>query len=482
MPTKNKSSLPAGVTPVKNRNGLYRLRVMVYGKSYSEYHTTHETTKKALQSELQKAVDAFRERVENGTLISGNITDKSTFAQTVEWFKELRKTDIKQSTQLKDNFNLERYLLPALGGFKLNQITSPMITKLLANLVTHGGTNGRSMYIIHPDFLEHIEQNKPTRQQGGYNKIARDINIGVDNTFIRIRKGERCEKETAQKVARYFGYTITQAFDMVDVSAPLSPSFVSAITYTLSAVFSACVKNGILASNPVNNASKPRIGERDTPAYLDNKQIQVFMSVLDTIDCDNSVRVALHLMLQLGLRTGEARGLRWIDVDIDNRVVHIEKNAGDTFNGLELTDLKTKRSRRKIQMSALLCDILNDQKERQTRYRESLGSLWVDMGVVCPGIKGNLMNRTIPNNLIKRIIKQAPSLPQGLHAHSLRHSFISALIAIGTDIVTVAEIAGDTIEIINKHYAHVFNERKASAMDMMSNLFSRTDNNLISVN
>jgi hypothetical protein len=41
------------------------------------------------KSELQKAVDAFRERVENGTLKSSDITDKSTFAQAVKWFVDM---------------------------------------------------------------------------------------------------------------------------------------------------------------------------------------------------------------------------------------------------------------------------------------------------------------------------------------------------------------------------------------------------------
>ena len=112
--------------------------------------------------------------------------------------------------------------------------------------------------------------------------------------------------------------------------------------------FTACVKNGVLLTNPVANATKPRIGEMDIPPYLDNTTIPIFLNALNEINIDNSIRVSLILMLMLGLGSGDARALRWVDVDFNSNVVSIEKNAGDTFNGLALTDLKTKRSRRKL--------------------------------------------------------------------------------------------------------------------------------------
>jgi hypothetical protein len=50
---------------------------------------------------------------------------------------------------------------------------------------------------------------------------------------------------------------------------------------------------------------------------------------------------------------------------------------------------------------------------------------------------------------------------------------ISLLISNGLDLVTVAALAGDTIEIINKHYAHSFAERRAAAMDVVGASFAQ---------
>jgi len=120
MPKQTNNGLPAGVSIVGNRPGLYRLTCMVHGKRYGEYYRPTETGKKKLQSELQKAIDAFREKVERGMLNNGNINDKTTFSQAVDWFLEMRKLNIRESTQLTDKFIFEHYLVPRLGNYAHN--------------------------------------------------------------------------------------------------------------------------------------------------------------------------------------------------------------------------------------------------------------------------------------------------------------------------------------------------------------------------
>ena len=83
------------------------------------------------------------------------------------------------------------------------------------------------------------------------------------------------------------------------------------------------------------------------------------------------------------------------------------------------------------------------------------------------------MDKATPNKAVKRILTARKELPRGLHAHSMRHSFVSLLIANGLDAVNVAALAGDTIEIISKHYAHSFAERRAAAMDTVGDSFAQ---------
>ena len=143
MAKKTNMGLPSGVSAVANRPGLYRLRCTVHGKSYSEYYRTEEKGKKKLQSELQKVVDDFKDRIECGMLTNSDISSKSTFEQAVKWFLNMRKLNIRESTQLTDKFIFEQYLIPRIGKYKLKEITSPMITKLLAELLEKGLKHGQ---------------------------------------------------------------------------------------------------------------------------------------------------------------------------------------------------------------------------------------------------------------------------------------------------------------------------------------------------
>jgi site-specific recombinase XerD len=74
---------------------------------------------------------------------------------------------------------------------------------------------------------------------------------------------------------------------------------------------------------------------------------------------------------------------------------------------------------------------------------------------------------------VKNIIKAHPELPKDLHPHSLRHSFVSLLISSGLDVVTVASLAGDTVDIITRIYAHALKEREAAAMDRVGGVFAQ---------
>ena len=148
------------------------------------------------------------------------------------------------------------------------------------------------------------------------------------------------------------------------------------------------------------------------------------------------------------------------------------KMVKETYGTGETTELKTKRSRRKLPLFPVMRDILIAHREWLGEYSRSLGGLWQETGVVCPNTTGGLMDKAAPNKAVKKIVSAREDLPRGLHAHSLRHSFVSLLIANGLDVVSVAALAGDTIEIISKHYAHSFAERRAAAMDAVGASFA----------
>ena len=58
----------------------------------------------------------------------------------------------------------------------------------------------------------------------------------------------------------------------------------------------------------------------------------------------------------------------------------------------------------------------------------------------------------------------AAGLPADAVAYSLRHSTITDLVVSGLDMATVAALAGTSVPMIAKHYAHLQNDRAADAL------------------
>ena len=464
-----KSALPLGVSAVSNRSNLYRLSVMIESKRYSEYYSPDSTlTKRQLQSDLQKTIDNFREKAENGQL-DGQITDKSSLDECAKWYFKTAKMSLRESTLKKDKFNYSHYISPALGSMKIKSITPPLVSRFLAEIKDGGG--GETYYTATEDFIQTMSKARGDKRLSFF---LDEIGIS-ENTYYRLRQAEhKTPHATAEKLCKHFNFPLGKAFTQTTTRKSLSAGYVSSITYTLSGILTALVRANVIMKNPVNNATKPRVGEVERGAFLNESQLPIFQAALDTLSNDN-IRIALLLCLQLGLRSGEARGLLWEDIDWEKSVININHNAVDTNKGLAIGEPKTKRSIRTLSLNdnSYLYNELLAHKEKQASYALSLGSAWHDMDLVCPNNTGRILHRGKLGGAVEKIVKQNPALPQDLHPHSLRHSFVSLLIAQNVDIAVVAYLAGDTIAIITKHYTHALNERVAAAMDNVGAIFSR---------
>jgi len=64
---------------------------------------------------------------------------------------------------------------------------------------------------------------------------------------------------------------------------------------------------------------------------------------------------------------------------------------------------------------------------------------------------------------IKAAVKAA-NLPEGTTAYTLRHSVISDLVHDGLDLLTVAQISGTSVAMIERHYGHLRGEVAATAL------------------
>jgi integrase len=173
----------------------------------------------------------------------------------------------------------------------------------------------------------------------------------------------------------------------------------------------------------------------------------------------------LTLSLLTGIRTEEARALRWDHVDLDAGTVDVWRSvraSGDT---------KTPKSRRTLALPQMAARALKDHKVKQAEDRLKAGELWQDHGLVFASTVGTPLDRYNVRREFRKITEKA-GLGKGWSPRELRHSFVSVLSANGVAVEEIARIAGHsstrTTELV---YRKELRPALSSGAEVMDRIF-----------
>src|SRR4051812_50085411 len=101
-------------------------------------------------------------------------------------------------------------------------------------------------------------------------------------------------------------------------------------------------------------------------------EAQQFLSAIR----DEPLYALYAVALSMGLRRGEALGLRWADVDTDNGVIRIRHGLHRVKGELQLGPVKTDGSARVIPIPAPLLTVLRTHRRAQDEARDTAGRAW----------------------------------------------------------------------------------------------------------
>jgi integrase len=174
--------------------------------------------------------------------------------------------------------------------------------------------------------------------------------------------------------------------------------------------------------------------------------------------------------LAVGLRQGEALGLRWEDVDLDAGTLTVRHALQRTNDGLQLVEPKTVRSRRTIALPDMALAALRAHRVRQIEERLT-APYWEDHGFVFASTVGTGIE---PRNLTREFhrLREKAGL-EWLRFHDLRHGCASLLMAQGVNPRVVMEILGHSqISLTLGTYSHVAPELAREAADKIDAVLS----------
>ncbi len=179
------------------------------------------------------------------------------------------------------------------------------------------------------------------------------------------------------------------------------------------------------------------------------KAAQPVLHVLEASEVEALLRTAkkeriyplVLTAVMTGMRVGELCGLRWQDVDLEDRVATVAQ-ALDKPGLQPLFTTPKNRKTRKVPLAPDLAETLRAWRAGQAKEKLFFGQEYVSMGLVFCQPDGRPLNpQSLTRHTWKRI-SRAAGLPNGIRFHDLRHTFISRALQAGANPRAVAEIAG----------------------------------------
>ena len=177
--------------------------------------------------------------------------------------------------------------------------------------------------------------------------------------------------------------------------------------------------------------------------------------------------------LAMGLRRGEALGLAWSDIDLEQGRLTIRRALHRVDGKLTLDQLKTDASVAVLPIPAPLVTVLRAHRKRQFEERFAAGSRWRDTGLVFTTAHGGYVEPRNVNRIFHRLCEIA-NVPQ-LRVHDLRHSCATLLFTMGVQPATVQRILRhSSITVTTGTYVEVIEAVQRDALDTMGMLFANS--------
>jgi integrase len=227
------------------------------------------------------------------------------------------------------------------------------------------------------------------------------------------------------------------------------------------------VKADLIPRNTAALAKPPRVEDREVQPFTPEEAGRFLAAAKG-----HRLEALFTCGIAMGLRSGEAAGLRWQDVNLEDGIITvrlaIQRQKG---LGLVLVPPKSKKGRRTVELPGVCVAALRRHAELQDLERAVAGSRWIESGhVFTSGIGTPIDDRKILKEF--NALVSVAKLPKQ-RFHDLRHLAISLLAAQGVPLKVIADIVGHSdIRLTQNVYQHVFQPAKRDAADKMDRLLT----------
>lgn len=274
----------------------------------------------------------------------------------------------------------------------------------------------------------------------------------------------RLDQLTADHIEAAWDHLLTVGNPKAENPTPLAPASVRQAHRILSRALKVAVQRNRLRRNPAdgNAMDAPSVPEVEMKV-LDVEQVR---KVLDAAKGDR-MEARWVVALALGLRQGEALGLRWQDVDLEDGVLRVRQAMQRVKGkGLVFGEPKSKRSKRDLALDSTVVSILRAHKKAQNAERLAAGTSWTDLGLVFTQPNGKPIDQGRDNKRWTALLEKA-GVPR-VRLHDARHSAATVALLSGASTRAVMDMLGHSQIAVTMRYQHVVDEMKRDTATKVS--------------
>lgn len=173
--------------------------------------------------------------------------------------------------------------------------------------------------------------------------------------------------------------------------------------------------------------------------------------------------------LVIGLRRGEALGLRWCDVDLERGELRVTQTLQRLDGRLMFVPPKSERSRRRVPLPAVALRALQDHRVQAVREASLRQETVEPDELVFTSTTGTPLEPRNVNRVFSELVRSAGL--RHVRLHDLRHTCASLLLAQGVSPRVVMDTLGHSaIAVTMNTYGHVMPLMQRDAADRMNEL------------
>jgi integrase len=181
------------------------------------------------------------------------------------------------------------------------------------------------------------------------------------------------------------------------------------------------------------------------------------------------------LSLLVGMRTEEARALKWEHLALD-RDGDMPPHVMVWRSVREHGDTKTKKSRRTLALPAHVVAVLKAHRGRQAAERERAAGKWHDNGLVFCTKYGTELDAGNVRRAFRLVLRDAGLPEDGWTPREMRHSFVSMLSARRVPVEVIADLVGHSgTSVTERVYRMQLRPVITEGAEIMDDIFKADD-------